>query len=102
METPYGFCPICGSPGISRERSPFGNDRCEKGHVYKSTDSIEGEKELVKFLTDRMIIAMNFYLNITANKNLNVNEINLRNRISELYGEIKLHPSEIKKLTEKQ
>lgn len=38
---PYGYCPICGAPGAMRERSPYGNDRCANGHVYKARDSVE-------------------------------------------------------------
>lgn len=33
----YGYCPICGAKGVSRERSLNGDDRCVKGHVYKSS-----------------------------------------------------------------
>ena len=33
---PYGTCPQCGSPGVSRERRPNGNDKCEKSHTYPS------------------------------------------------------------------
>lgn len=33
---PYGFCPICGKPGVSRERRPDGNDKCQAGHQYPS------------------------------------------------------------------
>ena len=33
---PYGLCPVCGSPGLSRERRPDGYDSCENGHVYPS------------------------------------------------------------------
>ena len=33
---PYGFCPICGAPGVSRERCIDGNDHCARGHVYPS------------------------------------------------------------------
>lgn len=32
----YGYCPICGGKGISRERRIDGNDRCENGHTYQS------------------------------------------------------------------
>jgi hypothetical protein len=32
----YGYCPICGGLGRSRERRPNGNDRCENGHSYAS------------------------------------------------------------------
>lgn len=38
--TPYGFCPLCHAPGVSRERRPNGNDRCGKGHVYPSRNAI--------------------------------------------------------------
>lgn len=36
---PYGICPKCGSPGVSRERRPNGNDKCEKGHSYPSSEA---------------------------------------------------------------
>lgn len=49
-DAPYGYCPICGAAGYSRERRPNGNDRCVNGCVYlsasaKSTppDTIKGE-----------------------------------------------------------
>lgn len=32
----YGWCPMCGAPGISRERRPNGNDTCKSKHVYPS------------------------------------------------------------------
>jgi hypothetical protein len=35
----YGYCPICGSPGVKRERRPDGNDTCENNHVYPSRDA---------------------------------------------------------------
>lgn len=35
-ELPYGTCPNCGSPGVSRERRPYGNYKCENGHTYLS------------------------------------------------------------------
>lgn len=35
----YGFCPICGAPGVSRERRPNGNDTCQNGHVYPSREA---------------------------------------------------------------
>lgn len=42
----YGFCPICGAKGISRERRPNGNDRCGNGHTYlsKEAKSVWGKK----------------------------------------------------------
>lgn len=33
---PYGYCPHCGALGVSRERRPDGNDKCQNGHVYPS------------------------------------------------------------------
>lgn len=36
----YGKCPICGQPGVSRERRPNGNDQCANGHVYPSADAV--------------------------------------------------------------
>lgn len=35
----YGFCPVCGEPGETRERRPFGNDTCRLGHLYPSKDA---------------------------------------------------------------
>ena len=32
----YGYCPICGAEGISRERCMNGNDTCAAGHKYPS------------------------------------------------------------------
>lgn len=36
----YGNCPTCGAPGISRERSPNGNDTCTNGHIYPSATAV--------------------------------------------------------------
>lgn len=36
---PYGYCPHCGKPGIERERRLNGNDKCEGGHVYPSSEA---------------------------------------------------------------
>ena len=36
---PYGCCPVCGLPGVRRDRGPDGNDRCEDGHTYPSRDA---------------------------------------------------------------
>jgi hypothetical protein len=33
-EALYGYCPVCGSPGVIRERRPDGNDKCAMGHTY--------------------------------------------------------------------
>ncbi len=38
---PTGYCPDCGKPGVERERRPNGNDRCEGGHTYPSSTSLE-------------------------------------------------------------
>lgn len=37
---PYGTCPHCSSPVVTRERRPGGNDECQKGHVYPSAATI--------------------------------------------------------------
>ena len=37
----YGYCPKCGSAGISRERRVNGNDKCAKGHTYPSSQSLK-------------------------------------------------------------
>ncbi len=39
-EVKYGYCPICGAAGKSRERRPDGNDVCANGHTYSSRSSI--------------------------------------------------------------
>lgn len=36
-EIPYGYCPHCGDLGVSRERTPKGNDTCASGHIYPSS-----------------------------------------------------------------
>lgn len=36
----YGYCPICGDPGVWRERRPNGNDRCASGHDYPSAKAV--------------------------------------------------------------
>lgn len=37
---PYGYCPICSIPGMSRERRINGNDMCFNGHIYLSRDAV--------------------------------------------------------------
>lgn len=37
---PYGLCPQCGAPGVSRERRPDGDDKCANGHAYKSGEGM--------------------------------------------------------------
>jgi hypothetical protein len=39
-EAPYGHCPQCGAPGVSRERRPGGNDACANGHAYPSASAV--------------------------------------------------------------
>lgn len=36
----YGYCPICGGKGTSRERHPDGNTHCVNRHTYKSRDAL--------------------------------------------------------------
>lgn len=55
----YGTCPICGAPGVHRERRVNGDDWCAGGHVYPSADAITGEKtpdRAVEYLTAGMAI----------------------------------------------
>lgn len=40
---PYGWCPICGSPAVSRERRLNGNETCAKGHIYPLWQSLKKE-----------------------------------------------------------
>ena len=37
---PLGMCPKCNADVFTRERRPFGNDICTKGHVFPSKDTI--------------------------------------------------------------
>jgi hypothetical protein len=37
---PYGYCPVCGAPGVRRERRPDGNDECASGHRYASAKAL--------------------------------------------------------------
>jgi len=36
----YGYCPICGAEGDTRERRPNGNDTCKNGHTYPTSDRL--------------------------------------------------------------
>jgi len=38
---PYGYCPNCGAPGVTRERRPNGNDECEAGCIYPSANALD-------------------------------------------------------------
>ena len=42
-ENPYGYCPLCGVPGMQRERRFDGNDKCENGHEYPSAKSLKAK-----------------------------------------------------------
>ena len=44
-EYPYGFCPKCSLPGVSRERRLNGNDRCQRGHVYQSSKALKSQDD---------------------------------------------------------
>lgn len=41
LDYPYGSCPTCVAPGVTRERRKGGNDKCVSGHVYPSDASIQ-------------------------------------------------------------
>ena len=41
----YGYCPICGAKGKSRERRINGDDRCENDHVYPSSTALKTPPE---------------------------------------------------------
>lgn len=43
-DAPYGYCPLCGARGMSRERRPNGNDRCDMGHTYPSSEAMPTPK----------------------------------------------------------
>ncbi len=40
LQNPFGFCPVCGEPGVSRERRPNGNDICTNNHTYLSVHAV--------------------------------------------------------------
>ncbi len=40
MSAPYGYCPICGAPGVQRERRINGDDECANGHKYPSRSAL--------------------------------------------------------------
>lgn len=39
-DEPYGYCPTCQAPGVTRQRCPNGNDTCANGHHYPSRDAL--------------------------------------------------------------
>ena len=45
MNAPYGYCPVCGLPGVTRERRPGGDDRCDAGHAYPSSTARQAAPE---------------------------------------------------------
>jgi len=42
-----GYCPVCGSEGVTRERRLNGDDTCIKGHKYPSKDAISTREESI-------------------------------------------------------
>jgi hypothetical protein len=40
----FGFCPTCGAAGSSRDKRPFGNDRCANGHEYPSAAALPAKR----------------------------------------------------------
>jgi len=46
MFTGYGYCPVCGEPGRTRERRVDGNDMCNNGHIYKSSRSVDSPSKI--------------------------------------------------------
>ena len=51
---PYGYCPACGGLGLSRERRPNGNDRCENGHEYPSSSSVASTLDRVSLEAEKL------------------------------------------------
>lgn len=51
--SPYGYCPICGAPGVERERRKDGNDRCANGHEYPSREAVGKPPVANKFVSDK-------------------------------------------------
>ena len=39
-KAPYGYCPICGLEGATRERRMNGDDTCVASHKYPSRDAV--------------------------------------------------------------
>lgn len=56
----YGYCPLCNSPGITRERRPNGNDECAQGHLYSSRLAVK--KIITKQLPQDIIEAIEDYV----------------------------------------
>lgn len=48
----YGYCPVCGNPGVDRERRLNGNDRCSLGHCYPSADALRQGPAQVRQILD--------------------------------------------------
>lgn len=45
IAAPYGYCPICGEKGRSRERRLNGDDMCYNGHNYPSIAALQSKPE---------------------------------------------------------
>jgi hypothetical protein len=43
----YGYCPICGSAVLHRERRINGNDTCARNHTFPSKDSLPQSPETI-------------------------------------------------------
>ena len=43
---PYGYCPLCGAPGVSRRPDDF--DVCSNYHVYPSAEAVSSQAETSK------------------------------------------------------
>lgn len=45
---PYGYCPICSAPGMTRFTMNLVNtDRCQKGHAYPSSLALKEVEDFV-------------------------------------------------------
>ena len=43
---PYGYCPLCGAPGVSRRPDDF--DACSNYHLYPSEEAVSSHAETSK------------------------------------------------------
>ena len=55
IKAPYGYCPLCGAPGVSRERRLNGNDNCKNGHEYPSVQAMKGPSFPLKAYSEKEI-----------------------------------------------
>ncbi len=68
---PYGYCPACGSPGLTRERRLNGYDMCENGHQYLSAKAkdMPGKHVAVSELVEETEEPLNLKFDIKAESN---------------------------------